>query len=478
MKIKRFGYQLHNLLFCAILFGRTFSQETPKDNTTNGPGSANASDVQESDIRVNDSGVAATKPKIDKNDTDISKTPIINNTDIPDLTKSNTTNSSNNTTKQLQKPRMKPPIPSWCYLKNVSFGSARPKPYTEFTLVMQTFVAGILALFGIVGNILAFFVLSQDTVNTSIVFLQALAVFDTLYLLVYLTFEPYHFVYLLTSWPDKTKTITHAVHAIEKHYSDRILPVETALICMSTWTVVILTVDRFIAVCMPLAAHRLCTIKRAAIQIACISVLSIAYSVPRFFENEGTVRYQPCLQVFMYIYGRTKLGANLYFRAIYSVVLGAVIRFVIPVVIVVAMNILLILALRRSSRERQELVGNENFNKEKQNQNITLTLVAVATVYLICLIPGMALELMNMAAYWNTSINTSKFREVSSFLTTIANVLLVFNSSINFVIYCVTRKNFRKNLKKRLSPKVKGRVRKAGSIGNYTVSTKMSNSYL
>ena len=44
------------------------------------------------------------------------------------------------------------------------------------------------------------------------------------------------------------------------------------------------TIERYVAVCQPLKARFLCTYGRAKIYVICISIFSILYNIPRFWE--------------------------------------------------------------------------------------------------------------------------------------------------------------------------------------------------
>jgi len=53
---------------------------------------------------------------------------------------------------------------------------------------------------------------------------------------------------------------------------------------LSVWLTVLLTVDRYIAVWYPLDARRLCTVKRTYIVMTIITLCTLAFCLPRYFE--------------------------------------------------------------------------------------------------------------------------------------------------------------------------------------------------
>jgi len=66
-----------------------------------------------------------------------------------------------------------------------------------------------------------------------------------------------------------------------------LFPCAYVLRMVNAWLTVLLTVDRYIAVCRPLHAQRLCTIQRAYTNIFIVTAASVVFCLPRFFENHN-----------------------------------------------------------------------------------------------------------------------------------------------------------------------------------------------
>jgi len=64
-----------------------------------------------------------------------------------------------------------------------------------------------------------------------------------------------------------------------------LFPCAYVLRMVNAWLTVLLTVDRYIAVCRPLHAQRLCTIQRAYSNIFIVAVASVLFCLPRFYED-------------------------------------------------------------------------------------------------------------------------------------------------------------------------------------------------
>ena len=107
---------------------------------------------------------------------------------------------------------------------------------------------------------------------------------DTLVLLI---------IFLLRSLRYVVPLITYVEYRdAHKSLYSWLFPSAYVLRMINGWLTVLLTVDRYIAVCRPLHAQRLCTIQRAYSNIIAVIVASIIFCLPRFFEN-----YDRCVAI-------------------------------------------------------------------------------------------------------------------------------------------------------------------------------------
>ena len=128
-------------------------------------------------------------------------------------------------------------------------------------LVCDVYLTLPIATFGVLGNVLSFAVLkAQHRKQSTTVYLLALSIADILVLV---------FALLLQSF----RTLSEQ-HGVWPGYSDYfhytfvyVYPWVYVVRLAGVWMTVSLTIDRFIAVCYPLAAVRLCSISRAYKQV-------------------------------------------------------------------------------------------------------------------------------------------------------------------------------------------------------------------
>ncbi|CAH1772991.1 unnamed protein product [Owenia fusiformis] len=327
-------------------------------------------------------------------------------------------------------------------------------PFADHARVMQIYVAASICAIGAVSNILAYIALSRQKQNTSVFTMRCLAVSDCIYLMWNGLWEVLYWIYGHTYWMDKS--VGARSHHISLAYP-YVSTVGYMLQMTSVWLVVLVTVDRFVAVCFPLRAVSLCTIFRARVLCLSVFIMSIIYHIPMFFEWKMAWARNMCSRKFEYVLRFTDTGENFYYQLIYGFILNLMFKNVVPILIVFILNIMLIRDLYRAKRARMEIQSGANTHS-RQERDITMTLLSVSTILVICLIPRLALKGMRLVL-WIPKTNEERIAQFgsleaydnyywSSNYLFIASVFLMrANSAVNFFIYCIVRKDFRKELR-------------------------------
>lgn len=133
--------------------------------------------------------------------------------------------------------------------------------------------------FGLVGNCLSFCVLHRYShkENVSTFLLKALAVSDNVFLSVAAFVQMYPAMAIFLGATDRLR-------AIYPQYQMLAWPIAHMVQLGSVWVMVLVASTRYVAVCHPLHAQRLCTKKKVQVQIALIAIFSVVYNIPRFVE--------------------------------------------------------------------------------------------------------------------------------------------------------------------------------------------------
>jgi len=137
--------------------------------------------------------------------------------------------------------------PSACDSGNKSVGSLT---YIFYRTVLDVYVVSALCVAGVVGNLLSMVVLrrDRDRPNATNWLLQALAVVDTVYLLASVLIQPVKTVNDVGD-PEGARAVLRQVFPyVEPHAWALASTAQTATV----WLVLLVTVDRYVAVCQPL----------------------------------------------------------------------------------------------------------------------------------------------------------------------------------------------------------------------------------
>ena len=304
-------------------------------------------------------------------------------------------NSSNDTTLLLD-------YPDWIEKK------ARAERYI---FILCAYVGGPLILAGLIGNIIAICTLRKlMSQNMTIFLLRGLAVVDISVLLGNAVF----FCYLCADpW-------FSAITISTPYFKLNVSSVYDVFITVNIWTTVMVGMNRYIALCRPLDATRLCTTSRTRKHMICIVLVSIVFELPGFFHTKSFNRWH------FYIY---EFGCNVMFR------------FLIPFGMLLFFTARIIITLRASRRKQLGRHGGHQVDRK-----LTSMLLVLLGVFLVChvYIWGVAIALL---LHDLGHAECDFIILLCAFIT--AHILYVLNSSVNCLIYIVYLKEFRRLLCKK-----------------------------
>ena len=120
-----------------------------------------------------------------------------------------------------------------------------------------------------------------------------------------------------------------------------------------------------------------------------------------------------------------------------------IIRSAAPFAVLLTCNIIIISKLIRQQAIRQGLVSASTKNNTK---SITVMLLTVSFVHLVCITPLQLLYLRDETGQIRGGINNEE--EARKFLEwALAVVVYYLNHAINFILYCISGKDFRQDVK-------------------------------
>lgn len=287
--------------------------------------------------------------------------------------------------------------------------------------------------FGIICNLLNLIVLSQKELKDSpYSFLTALAISDLCVLVLSL-------VHLTTSQSSNT-----FLKAFFNCYI--FFPVSNVFFNTSVWIVVALTIERMFFVIRPFTARS--SRKKAWLCNTAILLFCVIINIPRFL----------CFDVFYFLGGYYPKGTAFRSSKTYYIIcwFHAVIINFVPFLLLIITNTVLVFSLHKSSKDRKSLRSNREEANQKDQARLTRTLIVVVVVFFVCVIPSafvddpIAYSLFGQGRTWGDFIRSP----ANQMLIYISNLLVFFNSSLNFVLYCAFNQRFRR-VAKRLIWKVR-----------------------
>ena len=303
--------------------------------------------------------------------------------------------------------------------------------------VINFYCVPILCVFGIVGNILSIIVLGRDDAmkKTTRFLLQNVAVADIAYLVAS--------IFIVSpSMIAREHSLFSLLNIITMAY---ITPLWELLQMTAVYAVVIVTVDRYIAICHPLQSIKLSTIRNARWTVGITWFIAVIFNIPRFCEFElisYTCEDPDGVERMCYLIDITSAGLTTgTFLKVHDTYFIIVVKLCIPLVILIICNTKLIMAVR-SSRARH---GDTHRNQ----LNTTVMLVAIVILFVICVTPDL---MLNIFVFYYDLIDWSIFM----YLDVFARLLLVVNSSFNFIIYLARGQRFRRILRQMCVSKCHG----------------------
>ncbi|XP_061189954.1 FMRFamide receptor-like [Saccostrea echinata] len=290
-------------------------------------------------------------------------------------------------------------------------------------------VGNIIAAYGIIGNILAILVLRHRLMRSSTsYYLISLAVYDTGVLLAMILLFALPTIYL-----EKAQLMDYFFAS--KYMNQYLYPLALVAQTGTVYTTVGFTIERYIAVCHPLKAANTCTKSRTKRIIILIFVCSVIYNVPRFFEFTVVETWNPNLNRSVPEVMTTTLGNNKDFRKVYFICLHLIVMFLAPFVLISILNIQLMRAVKNAKKTRNRMSTNA-----AKEANLTIMLIAVIVVFLICQLPSIADNIL--FTIFDQGVLQCSLHYVH--LTSISNLMVTVNSAVNFILYCVFGKRFRR----------------------------------
>ena len=290
-----------------------------------------------------------------------------------------------------------------------------------FRFVSYTIVTGTLCLLGITGNTLSIITLQKDKGNqVANLLFQALALADNA--LLFVSIIILSVIWGSLSYLEANETFA----AISPYILKYVQPLGYMTKTCAIWMTVLLAVNRYLVIKNPLQAQHLCTLWKARLQILVVIIFSIVCNIPRFFR----------VRITKVGYEETDFGKGSLFHIIYTNVLYTVLVLVLPLILLIFVNVSLVRELKRMRHQRNLMNAN---NRRSPDTNITLVMCIIIVIFIGCHTPDRILQGVR-------SFHKNVSWEYYCYLSAVCTLLIIINSSCNFLVYFFVRKRFRRLL--------------------------------
>lgn len=314
---------------------------------------------------------------------------------------------------------------------------------TCYDFIIEALFMGMLCVFGFAGNTVSTVVLSRDKSKTATPFLLvSLEVADTLFLM---TVFALRVLTSIQTFGVHVPGLESAIPYLGKYIYPCALMTETGTIYLT----ILVTLNRYISVCHPYKATNLCSVHFARRHVGLVCLFSVVFNLPRFFEYEITENPVETMR-------QTWLYENPVYKVVYRNLFYFVVMFLVPLASLTFLNRKLIKALRKTKKRRARLLkqpaleaSNQSMtgtgsgpNNSRSEDDITLMLIVVVMVFVVTQTPAMVTQVLASCLGQLSLTCPSAF----FFYERLSDLLVVANSSLNFIIYCFCSRRFREIL--------------------------------
>lgn len=281
-------------------------------------------------------------------------------------------------------------------------------------------VSGILLVLvgsiGITGNILGVVVLYQPKFRRKVFYnlLIGLVCFDMLFIL---------------SYGAKFGYESLACQPTNELVSDIVFFVWNIGITGSIYMTVAISVKRYLGTCHPYFFHG----RKLWLYVVPVVLISISYNFPKFVERRyyyinGTIHFN-----------LPEKASSMSYKNAYNLWANGIVNLAVPLLMLALLNGAIIANIYRSNRR----IGDCRSNEKANLKSTTKLLFCIVFIFVV----SQGMRIIHKILKYHGKEN-EEFRRKVEVETPIKALILILNSSVNFIIYCLVVKSFRKEFRR------------------------------
>ncbi|XP_023337723.1 FMRFamide receptor [Eurytemora carolleeae] len=333
----------------------------------------------------------------------------------------------------------------------------------SLSLCLEGVLLPILALFGIVGNILCLFVFNQKKVELKPSFsniLKCLSVFDILFLVG---------MVLLYTVPRASSTYRTNIEPV---ILPVLLPLTQVTLTGSVYSVVAVAVERYYTICRPFKYNMMGECKGLP-YIMIIIIFSFVYNINKFFELTTISKLveTEAGNHSVYVNEMTPLRKNATYTTVY-ILYNTCGMGILPIFLLTFLNNRIVRDMKQATR-----IHNNISKSQRRDGAMSALLTGIVVVLVICHSPK---TIINMLESYQTLVY-GDFQSPpgwGNLVIKVSHLLLTFSSAANILIYSYKDFRFRTILASFCSfshPHSDVSSRGEGSIGDHVIRTNTNN---
>ncbi|XP_064639514.1 FMRFamide peptide receptor frpr-18-like [Lineus longissimus] len=205
---------------------------------------------------------------------------------------------------------------------------------------------------------------------------------------------------------------------------------------LASWSITLLTIERWISVIFPLKAKLICTGKRTAIILILVVILLLCLNAHMLFLFG--IRDGECLPM---------AAPYIYFWKYVWTYIDLLAKACIPFLVITVCNCSILYKVIRSHNTRKKLPNLEKSSDGQtahaQMTSMTYMLTTVSVMFIFLTLPACIYYILilklTLISSWHSLVKLI-------FIHAFTNFIQYINNSINFLLYCVSGKQFRTEL--------------------------------
>ncbi|CAF3086126.1 unnamed protein product [Rotaria socialis] len=278
------------------------------------------------------------------------------------------------------------------------------------------FVQAFICLFGLFGNVLALIVINKKSLRntSSSVFITYMAIFDSAVL----------FLHAANLLRPRRQLFIHC---------SLIYLTDVFTFC-ANWVLVIITLERCIAVASPLLAKRFCSVNSARYSVyilVTIAIISFSTAFPIVYNIRGDPIKKKCT---------IRKDFQLALRIVQPIIMLG-----IPDILLLSNFFTVYSLIRRrlqhSSNDEKLQMRVSDVNSNRKQQQLTIMLVTVNLAFYLFTTPAMIIYILEITPPNHRILYKLKRSHIISNMSV---VLLQLNNATNFIFYCLSGQRFRR----------------------------------